>query len=167
MQFSARYRAASCLLSPGGPARVFDTPSQLRAWHLVGGLGPLEQADLTGTEPNDGYPVLLGDWIQRDGLKCLKIKLRGNDAPWDYHRLVRVGHIATAASVEWLTADFNCTVKDPAYVNEILDHLHADHQRIYQMLLYVEQPFPYDLESNRIDVHSVSIRKPLFLDEIP
>jgi L-alanine-DL-glutamate epimerase-like enolase superfamily enzyme len=144
---------------------VAEPPSQLRAWHLVGGLDPLEQADLTGTEPNDGYPVLLGDWIQRDGLKCLKIKLRGNDAPWDYHRLVRVGHIATAASVEWLTADFNCTVKDPAYVNEILDHLHADHQRIYQMLLYVEQPFPYDLESNRIDVHSVSIRKPLFLDE--
>ena len=33
------------------------------------------------------------------------------------------------------------------------------------MILYVEQPFPYELESNRIDVHSVSARKPLFLDE--
>ena len=33
------------------------------------------------------------------------------------------------------------------------------------MLLYVEQPFPYDLERNRIDVHSVSARKPLFMDE--
>jgi L-alanine-DL-glutamate epimerase-like enolase superfamily enzyme len=33
------------------------------------------------------------------------------------------------------------------------------------MLLYVEQPFPYDLESNRIDVRSVSARKPLFMDE--
>jgi len=33
------------------------------------------------------------------------------------------------------------------------------------MILYVEQPFPYDLESNRIDVHSVSARKPLFMDE--
>ena len=31
--------------------------------------------------------------------------------------------------------------------------------------LYVEQPFPYDLEANRIDVHSVSSRKPLFMDE--
>ena len=29
----------------------------------------------------------------------------------------------------------------------------------------MEQPFPYDLENNRIDVHSVSERKPLFLDE--
>ena len=33
------------------------------------------------------------------------------------------------------------------------------------MLLYVEQPFPYDLEQLRIDAHSVSARKPLFLDE--
>ena len=33
------------------------------------------------------------------------------------------------------------------------------------MILYVEQPFPHDLEANRIDVHSVSARKPLFLDE--
>jgi hypothetical protein len=33
------------------------------------------------------------------------------------------------------------------------------------MILYVEQPFPYDLEEYRIDVHSVSARKPLFMDE--
>ena len=33
------------------------------------------------------------------------------------------------------------------------------------MILYVEQPFPYDLETHRIDVHSVSARKPLFMDE--
>jgi hypothetical protein len=32
-------------------------------------------------------------------------------------------------------------------------------------LLYVEQPFPYDLEAHPIDVSSVSARKPLFLDE--
>ena len=40
-----------------------------------------------------------------------------------------------------------------------------EHPRIYGMLLYVEQPFPYDLEAHRIDVHSVSARKPLFMDE--
>ena len=33
------------------------------------------------------------------------------------------------------------------------------------MILYVEQPFPYELEHHPIDVHSVSARKPLFLDE--
>ena len=33
------------------------------------------------------------------------------------------------------------------------------------MLLYVEQPFPYDLEEYPIDVHSIAARKPLFMDE--
>jgi L-alanine-DL-glutamate epimerase-like enolase superfamily enzyme len=134
-------------------------------WHLVGGLDPLEPSDLTGDEPNDGYPILLRDWIRADGLKCLKIKLRGNDAEWDYDRLVRIGQIAIEEICDWLTADFNCTVTDPAYVCAILDRLLVEHPRIYGMLLYVEQPFPYDLEANRIDVRSVSARKPLFLDE--
>jgi L-alanine-DL-glutamate epimerase-like enolase superfamily enzyme len=135
------------------------------AWHLVGGKDLLDASELTGDEPKDGYPVLLPDWIKRDGLTCLKIKLRGNDAPWDYERIVRVGRIAIEHDVTWLNTDFNCTVSDPAYVNEIHDRLMKEYPRIYQMLLYVEQPFPYDIEANRIDVHSVSARKPLFMDE--
>ena len=121
--------------------------------------------DLTGNEPNDGYPMLLEDWIWRDGLKCLKIKLRGNDAEWDYQRIFAVGNIALAKDVIGSAADFNCTVREPTYVNAMLDRLRDDHPRIYGMILYVEQPFPYELEEHRIDVHSVSARKPLFLDE--
>jgi len=137
----------------------------LPAWHLVGGSDRLEPEDADGSEPDDGYPVLLTDWIRRDGLKCLKIKLRGNDAAWDYARLARVGRIAAAAGVDWLSSDFNCTVTDPAYVTEILDRLMREHPRIFGMLLYVEQPFPYDLERHALDVHAVSARKPLFMDE--
>jgi L-alanine-DL-glutamate epimerase-like enolase superfamily enzyme len=144
---------------------VKPRPNELSAWHLVGGKDLLDPSELTGSEPNDGYPVLLREWIRRDGLKCLKVKLRGNDAEWDYDRLVKVGHIAVAEDVDWLTADFNCTVTEPAYVNTILDRLVAEHPRISGMILYVEQPFPYDLEENQIDVHSVSARKPLFMDE--
>jgi L-alanine-DL-glutamate epimerase-like enolase superfamily enzyme len=137
----------------------------LSAWHLVGGLDPLDQTELTGTEPSDGYPVTLEHWIERDGLQCLKIKLRGNDADWDYQRLVKVGQIGAERGVHWLSADFNCTVHEPDYVNEILDRLRDGHPRLYGMVLYVEQPFPYELEQHPIDVHSVSARKPLFLDE--
>ena len=56
-------------------------------------------------------------------------------------------------------------MREPAYVNAILDRLMREHPRLYGMMLYVEQPFPYDLEAHRIDVHSVSARKPLFMDE--
>lgn len=144
---------------------VPNPPARLRAWHLVGGLDPLDEYHLKGNEPDDGYPVLLEDWIRRDGLKCLKIKLRGNDPEWDYQRVAKVGQIGIRQEVEWLTTDFNCTVTEPDYVNEILDRLRDEHPRIYGMILYVEQPFPYDLEANPIDTHSLSARKPLFLDE--
>jgi L-alanine-DL-glutamate epimerase-like enolase superfamily enzyme len=140
-------------------------PQRLTAWHLVGGLDPVEVTDLKGDELRDGYPVLLADWIQRDGLTCLKVKSRGNDEAWDYARILQVGAIGSAHGVHWLSIDFNCTVTEPAYVNGILDRLRDDQPRIYGMILYVEQPFPYELDQYPIDVHSVSARKPLFLDE--
>lgn len=145
---------------------LVDTPSKkLPVWHLVGGLDPIEEKDLSGDEPDDGHPILLRDWIGRDGLNCLKIKLRGDDANWDYARLVSIGQICQEENVDWLTTDFNCTVTDPGYVNAILDRLCREHAQTYQKILYVEQPFPYDLKAHSIDVRSVSARKPLFMDE--
>ncbi len=156
VSFHSKYPADFLAASP---------PPQLRAWHLVGGLDLLEAGDLRGDEPQDGYPVALTDWIERDGLSCLKIKLRGDNEAWDFARLVRVGRIAAESACDWLSADFNCTVREPFYVNRILDRLRDEHPRIFGMLLYVEQPFPYELEEHPIDVHSVAARKPLFLDE--
>jgi L-alanine-DL-glutamate epimerase-like enolase superfamily enzyme len=142
-----------------------SVPDLLPACHLVGGKDLLEPEELTGSEPDDGYPVLLRDWIDRDGLFNLKIKLTGNDAAWDYARIVHVGKIAIEKKVRNLTADFNCTVTDPEYVNAILDRLKQEEPEIYAMILYVEQPFPYDLEKYRIDVHSCSSRVLLLMDE--
>ena len=135
------------------------------AWHLVAGLDPLDETDLIGNEPYDGDPVLLADWITRDGLRCLKIKLSGDDADWDFDRIRRVGEIAIAHHVTWLSVDFNCTAPNPAYVNAMLDRLRDELPRIFGMILYVEQPFAYDLQLDRFDVHSVAARKPLLMDE--
>jgi L-alanine-DL-glutamate epimerase-like enolase superfamily enzyme len=138
---------------------------RLWAWHLVGGMDALDEGDLDGSEPRDGYPVTLAEWIREDGLTCLKIKLRGTDADWDYARIERVGSMACERGVHWLSTDFNCTVHEPGYVTGILDRLIGEHPVIYGKLLYVEQPFPYELEEYHIDVHAVSARKPLFMDE--
>jgi hypothetical protein len=51
------------------------------------------------------------------------------------------------------------------YVNEVLDRCRADYPEVYAMILYVEQPFPYELAEDRFDVRSIVGRKPLFLDE--
>jgi hypothetical protein len=50
-------------------------------------------------------------------------------------------------------------------VCEVLDRLKAEEPATWAMLLYVEQPFPYELEPDCIDVRAVARRKPLFLDE--
>lgn len=144
---------------------VAPQSKRLPVWHLVGGLDPIETSDCSGDEPNDDYPVTLREWIKRDGLKCLKIKLRGNDGDWDYERIVTVGKMSLELGVECLSTDFNCMVREPSYVNEVLDRLHQNHRAISDLILYVEQPFPHDLEANQIDVSSVSRRKPLYLDE--
>jgi L-alanine-DL-glutamate epimerase-like enolase superfamily enzyme len=134
--YNARFmsRDLASFLTPAGPdvsfagkyPQDFLLPrrrDRLTTWHLVGGLDPLEYFELTSHSPDDGYPLLLQDWIKADELKCLKIKLRGTDSAWDYERLVKVGRIGLANGVEWLSADFNCTVQAPEYVVEILDRL--------------------------------------------
>ncbi len=144
---------------------VEKVPETLPVWHLVGGKDLLRESECTGSEPQDGYPVSLEKWIERDGLKCLKIKLTGSDPDWDYNRMVAVGKIAIEYGCEALSPDFNCLVKTPDYVNTILDRLQSEYPEIFALIAYVEQPFPYDLEKNQIDVHSCSERKDLFMDE--
>ena len=101
IKFESKYPADFLILNPS---------AKIPVWHLVGGLDPLEVGDLNGDEPDDGYPVHLREWIARDGLKCLKIKLRGNDQDWDYQRLLKIGKISEEMDVDHLTTDFNCTV---------------------------------------------------------
>lgn len=142
-----------------------EVPTSLPACHLVGGKDHLRAEEITPEDPVDEYPLLLEDWIDRDGLFNLKIKLTGNDAPWDYDRIVSVGRIALKKQVQNLTVDFNCTVMEPAYVDAILDKLKAEKPAIFEKILYVEQPFPYDMEAHPLDVHSCSERKLLLMDE--
>ncbi len=144
---------------------VATPPRRLPAWHLVGGLDPLTTGDLTGTEPDDGHPVTLEQWIATDGLTCLKVKLRGTDLAWDVDRLVRVGDVGIPRGVRHFCADFNCTVHDPAYVLTALDAVAAARPELAARILYVEQPFPADTTAHPIDVNAISARTRLFLDE--
>lgn len=144
---------------------ITNRNDKMPVWHLVGGLDPLDSSQLNGAKVNDETPQLLDEWMERDGVTCLKVKLRGNDADWDYSRLLQVGEIARRKGDFSLSADFNCTVTDPNYVNEVLDRIQVNEPSTFKSILYVEQPFPYDLESHRIDVHDVAARKPLLMDE--
>ncbi len=142
-----------------------DRPLHIPAWHSVGAGDPLVNSDLTGNEPNDAYPKTLEEWIERDGLNCLKIKLSGADYEHDYRRIVEIGEIARRHSCEWLCADFNCTVKKVEFVTEMLARLSKDAPDTFKRILYVEQPFSYEMDLSPSDVRAVSELKPLFMDE--
>lgn len=149
------------------PQAYLKSPREERlpAWHSVGAGDRLEPAELDGTEPQDGYPNTLVDWIKRDGLTCLKIKLTGQDFDGDLQRIIGVGRIAGDHGCDWLCTDYNSTVKDVGYVTEMLDRLERDYAETWRRILYVEQPFPYEMEESPPDVTAVSRRKPLYMDE--
>jgi hypothetical protein len=62
-------------------------------FHLVGGLDKLTRDELDGSDPDDGLPNCLADWIAYEGMYCLKVKLRGNDLDWDIERMIAVHDI--------------------------------------------------------------------------
>src|SRR5262249_24947816 len=70
-----------------------DPQPRMPLYHLVGALDPLTAADVQ--KPiSDGLPETLPEWIVRDGLTHLKIKLNGDDLGWDVNRVVSVDRIA-------------------------------------------------------------------------
>ena len=58
-------------------------------YHLVGALDPLDDADVQDPV-NDGLPETLAQWIARNELTHLKIKLNGDDLDWDVNRVIRI-----------------------------------------------------------------------------
>ena len=141
------------------------------AFHLVGGLDKLTDAEITADDPDDGLPVSLEQWIRYEGIHCLKVKLRGNDLPWDLQRLVAVSSIARQQHEKlgiaqmWLSADTNEMCPEPEYMVELLEKFRARDRRAFDVLLYVEQPCERDLKRRLLDVRQLAKLKPVLVDE--
>ena len=167
----------SAYLGPGFQGRYlseFVRPrfaSPLPTFHLVGGLDYLRAADVPANAPNDGLPNSLDRWIERDGLTCLKVKLRGTDLDWDVNRLLEVYQVAEEiASVQGrnelhLSADTNEQCEHPDYVLEMLETVQAASPKAYDAILYIEQPTERDLKASRHDMRALASTKPVIIDE--
>lgn len=140
-------------------------------FHLVGGLDKLTQAEKDDSDPQDGEPVSLDEWIARDGVFCLKVKLRGNDLDWDLERTLTVFRVGTQELARrgqtelHLTADTNEQCESPDYLIEYCRRLRESSPECFDRLLYLEQPTDRDLENHRHDMHELSRLKPVILDE--
>ncbi len=156
---------------PLGRYVLRDPKPRMPLYHLIGALDPLDFTDLE--EPvNDGLPEILGQWIHRDGLTHLKIKLNGDDQDWDLHRVLRIDHVAAEAQQrrgvsEWYySLDFNERCPGVEYLLEVLAKIKERRPECFDRIQYVEQPTARDLKANRQNVmHEASKVRPVVIDE--
>jgi L-alanine-DL-glutamate epimerase-like enolase superfamily enzyme len=140
-------------------------------FHSVGGLDPLEAKDVE--KPiGDGLPETLPEWIERDRLVRIKIKLSGEDLPWDVERTLRIDRVAAETQArrgvsDWkYCLDFNERCPNVAYVLECLRKIRAGSPHGFERILYVEQPTARDLRANRANVmHEAAKLRPVVIDE--
>lgn len=140
-------------------------------YHLVGALDPLTPSDVKAPI-GDGVPEHLGEWIRRDGLTHLKIKLNGDDLAWDVARSVGVNAVAEEVQRErgvstwWYSLDFNERCQSVDYLLEFLRQLKEKAPSGYDRIQYVEQPTARDLKANpQNKMHAASKLKPVVIDE--
>lgn len=155
---------------PGDYVRDRYLP-KVPVFHLCGGLDKLSRDELDDSDPADGYPNCLADWIAREGMYCLKVKLRGNDLDWDIDRMMRVYEIGReelgklGMTTMHLTADTNEQCASPDYIIEMLHAIRAKSQDCYDRILYIEQPTGRDLKALGHDMRPLSALKPVIVDE--
>jgi L-alanine-DL-glutamate epimerase-like enolase superfamily enzyme len=140
-------------------------------FHSVGGLDRLTAGEMRSTAPNDGLPVSLEEWIERDRLFCLKIKLLGVDLVWDLERCVSVWRVAQPVLKRqgrrtlYLSLDPNEQCAEPQYVIDLLHQLREIEPEAFGSILFVEQPTGRDLRRNRFDMRPLAEVKPVMIDE--
>ncbi len=142
--------------------------ARMPLYHLVGALDPLTPADVK-TPVGDGLPETLGEWILRDGLTHLKIKLNGDDAGWDVARVLGVNRIAeeTDGTLSYFySLDFNERCQNVAYLLDVLLRVKSESPRAFDRIQYVEQPTARDLKANPANrMQEAAKVKPVVIDE--
>lgn len=148
-----------------------EPKKRMPLYHLVGALDPLTPAEVTDPV-GDGLPEDLGRWIRFDGLTHIKIKLNGDDLPWDVDRVVRIDRVAVAEQekrgcTKWVySVDFNERCRDVAYVLDFFKQLRERSPGAFERLQYIEQPTHRDLEKYPDNkMHEAAAIRPVVIDE--
>jgi L-alanine-DL-glutamate epimerase-like enolase superfamily enzyme len=150
---------------------IEKVPERIPLFHSVGGLDPLEAKDVA-KPVGDGLPETLPEWIERDGLVRIKIKLGGDDLRGDVERTLRIDRITAEAQArrgiaDWkYCLDFNERCPNVGYVLDFLRRIREGTPSGFERILYVEQPTARDLKANRGNVmHEAARWRPVVIDE--
>ena len=132
-------------------------------YHSVGASDPILTEDIK-TPVGDGLPETLPEWVARDGITHIKIKLNGDDRKWDIDRVVSVDR--AAPNVSKLSLDFNEKCPNVEYLMEVMQAIKQKTPRGFNKIQYVEQPTRRDLQSDRHNVmHEAAKLRPVVIDE--
>ncbi|HXX94209.1 MAG TPA: enolase C-terminal domain-like protein, partial [Planctomycetota bacterium] len=140
---------------------------KLPLYHLVGALDALVDPEVKD-RLSDGLPNTLGEWIQKDELTHLKIKLNGNNASWDIERILAIDRVATGAARRAFTysLDFNEQCPNVEYLLEVLRCVRESSAACFDRVAYVEQPTARDLRAHPENkMHAAARLKPVVIDE--
>jgi len=144
---------------------------ELPIFHLVGALDKLTKDEVDASDPKDGLPVSLEEWIERDGVFCLKVKLSGTNIDWDVERTKTVAELAHEILKEkgrdkfFLSVDSNEMNPNPEATLEYLRKLKRSSPLAFNNLLYLEQPTERDLSRHMFSMKKVAEIKPVLADE--
>lgn len=140
-------------------------------YHLVGAMDPLTEGDVE--KPiGDDLPETLREWIAKEGLTHLKIKLAGDQLDWDVERVLAVEKVASEMQSargckEWFySCDFNEKCPDIKYVVDFLNKVKEGSAAAYDRIQYLEQPTSRHIkEASAINVSEAAKLKPVVIDE--
>jgi len=148
-----------------------DLDEKLPVFHLVGGLDKLEKKERGEKNFKDTLPDSLEEWIEKEGIFCFKVKLRGNDINWDVERTRRVAEVARKMLSKkgkdkfFLSVDFNEMCESPQVVIDYLNKLRKVSPLAFENLLYLEQPTERNLANHNFNMHKAARIKPVLVDE--
>jgi len=121
-------------------------------YHLVGAVDPVMPSDVRAPI-GDGLPESLPEWIARDGLTHIKIKLNGEDLDWDVDRVLRVERAAAEAQArrgvsEWVySLDFNEKAPNVEYLLDFIRRVKGESPEGFARIQYIEQPTSRNLDA--------------------
>ena len=151
------------------PGQVIGaTPlKQLHVRHTVGLADPI--SDVAPEERlDDGLPQSLADCVERQGLTYFKVKVNG-DLATDLARLAAIAELLDSRDVEYqITLDGNEQYRELDSLIGLLDALAAEQPRLFERVLYVEQPLERSVALDaalEAGIRAAAARRPLLIDE--
>ncbi len=141
--------------------------AQLHVRHTVGLADPI--GDIAPAERlDDGLPQSLADCVEHQGLTYFKVKVSG-DLAADLARLAAIAELLDGHDSEYkVTLDGNEQYQEMDSLIGLLDTLAAQQPRLYERILYVEQPLERSVALDAAlasGIRAAATRRPLLIDE--